>query len=282
MAVRALNADKEVEKSSKEWPDNYMDFAKDENLLIDITSTKDKNATRMETAFIVTRTVEADTWKVSGVVSSKEGNVNQYSKSKGDTILKNIFKVDRYVDETISTVSSSKKTVTFADYEDDTKSSVPSVDIDTKLVDLSKVAKKDNVEVWYNKSSKKIILVSKATKGKSGKTKDSAFSYITKFTESSGKITFNVNGKSETYYISDSADNDEIAIYNGKTKTKKELVEILKGVLETLFSSLKTNQFNFLEDFGTYTNSEFMTTYQQTQKKFGRFCSLLISILSRI
>ena len=54
-----------------------------------------------------------------------------------------------------------------------------------------------------------------------------------------------------------------------KATSQEELAEIIKGVLETLFSSLKTNQFSFLEDFGTYTNSEFMTTYQQTQKKFG-------------
>ena len=47
------------------------------------------------------------------------------------------------------------------------------------------------------------------------------------------------------------------------------MAEILKGVLETLFSSLKINQFNFLDDFGNYSNSEFMSTYQQMQKVMG-------------
>ena len=48
-----------------------------------------------------------------------------------------------------------------------------------------------------------------------------------------------------------------------KAPTQEELAEILKGVLETLFSSLKANQFSFLDDFATDTGAELMTTYQQ-------------------
>ena len=54
-----------------------------------------------------------------------------------------------------------------------------------------------------------------------------------------------------------------------KATSQEEMAEILKGVLETLFSSLKINQFNFLDDFGNYSNSEFMSTYQQMQKVMG-------------
>ena len=57
-----------------------------------------------------------------------------------------------------------------------------------------------------------------------------------------------------------------------KTPSAEEMNEILKALLQTLFSSLKTSQFKFLDDLCDYSsekNKEFMTTYHQMQKRIG-------------
>ena len=50
-----------------------------------------------------------------------------------------------------------------------------------------------------------------------------------------------------------------------------EMDEINKKVLLSLFNTLKKTEFKFFEDLGTYNqdNEEFLTTYQQKQKKIG-------------
>ena len=90
-----------------------MNFAKEEKLLTKIKRGKDADATRMETALLVSDTLEADMWKVQSVITSKDGNKNTYAKDKGNTLLKTMFNIDVYNDQTVDTVSKSKKTATF-------------------------------------------------------------------------------------------------------------------------------------------------------------------------
>ena len=56
-----------------------------------------------------------------------------------------------------------------------------------------------------------------------------------------------------------------------KQINKEEMDEINKNVLLSLFNTLKKTEFKFLEDLGVYNqdNEEFLTTYQQKQKKIG-------------
>ena len=56
-----------------------------------------------------------------------------------------------------------------------------------------------------------------------------------------------------------------------KQVSNEEMNIINKKVILLLINSLKKNGFNFLDDLGEYTkdNEEFMTTYQQKQKKLG-------------
>ena len=56
-----------------------------------------------------------------------------------------------------------------------------------------------------------------------------------------------------------------------KQVNKEEMDEINKKVLLVLFNVLKKCEFKFLEDLGVYNqdNEEFLTTYQQKQKKIG-------------
>lgn len=228
MAVRVLNAGNKVEDdTTKIWPDNYMDFAKSEGLLTNNESAKaNDDATRMQTAFVVTETLEADTWKVSGVTILNGKSKNTYSKSEGDTILKNTFKITRYIDEKVSSVSTSSKEVKYTTNDDGVKSSVPDATIDTAHVNLSKIKKGDNVEVWYNSSSKKIVMIGKAVKGKNSAKKEYNFSFVTKYTSSSNEVRFNIDGEVKTYNFSALSDDTTLGLYNGKAKTKKEFDKI--------------------------------------------------------
>ena len=56
-----------------------------------------------------------------------------------------------------------------------------------------------------------------------------------------------------------------------KPINSEEMEETNKRVLLSLFTILKKTEFKFLEDLGTYTkeNEEFLTTYNQKQKKIG-------------
>ena len=56
-----------------------------------------------------------------------------------------------------------------------------------------------------------------------------------------------------------------------KPINSEEMEETNKRVLLSLFNILKKTEFKFLEDLGTYTkeNEEFLTTYNQKQKKIG-------------
>ena len=224
MAARSLGAGNMIDDYTEAWPDNYMKFANEEKLLKDITGGKNVDATRCETAIIVSKTLEADTWKVSGATTSKEGTKNIYARQKGQTLLKSLFNIERYVDETVDSVSKTKKTATFGKNAEGKKSTIPTSDVDTTTVDLSKVAVNDNVEVWYNTKTKKIVFMKKVAKGSSNVEKEQDFAYITKYTQSTGKITLTINGKSENYYISNADNSKEIAEYNGKKKTKKESI----------------------------------------------------------
>ena len=50
------------------------------------------------------------------------------------------------------------------------------------------------------------------------------------------------------------------------------MAEILKAFLQTLFTSFNNSQFKFLDDLCDYSsekNKEFMTLYQQMQKRIG-------------
>lgn len=227
MAARSLNAGNMIDGYTEAWPDNYMRFASDEKLLSNIKSGKDIDATRCETAIIVANTLEADMWKVAGVTTSSAGAKYNYEKDKDKNLLKTLFNIDRYVDETIDSVSKSKKTASFGKNAEGKTSKVPTTDVDTAKVDLSKVSADDNVEVWYNTQSKKIVFLRKVAKGKNDKGKEYNFGLVKKFTESKGEITFNINGSSKVYSISNVSDSKEIATINGKKSTKKELVTYL-------------------------------------------------------
>ena len=56
-----------------------------------------------------------------------------------------------------------------------------------------------------------------------------------------------------------------------KQISNEEMEEINKSVLLSLFTTLKKTEFKFFEDLGVYNqdNEEFITTYQQKQKKLG-------------
>ena len=57
-----------------------------------------------------------------------------------------------------------------------------------------------------------------------------------------------------------------------KTPSAEEMAEILKAFLQTLFTSFNNSQFKFLDDLCDYSsekNKEFMTLYQQMQKRIG-------------
>lgn len=231
MAVRSLNAGNMVEESKKEWPDNYMEFAKDEDLIEEIKSSKDDYATRCETAIIVSKTLETDTWKVSGVVVSGNNSKNTYARQKEETLLKNVFKVERYVDEEISSLNSSKKQIKFSDYADDEESNVPVIELDERF-DTSRIKKGDNVEVWYSKNNKKIIMVSKVEKGKNNVNKEYNFSRIEKYVPGTGKITLNVNGKNFVCYLDVENGDEEVGRYNGEKKTVSKMSKLLSNAIE--------------------------------------------------
>ena len=56
-----------------------------------------------------------------------------------------------------------------------------------------------------------------------------------------------------------------------KQVNNDEMDQINKSVLLSLFNNLKKNEFKFLDDLGEYSqdNEEFLTTYQQKQRKIG-------------
>lgn len=93
MMVRVLGAG-EVIGSFGKWPDNYIDFAKRENLIKDMVFRNNDYATRGDVAYIVDNTMSAKMWtKIENIV----GEDVKIVKTKGDstkTIYNNVLGID--------------------------------------------------------------------------------------------------------------------------------------------------------------------------------------------
>ncbi len=221
MAARVLNA-KDMIEAKGTWPDNYMDYAEKTGLLEEVDSTKYEYAKRIEAATVIAKILEEDKWTV---VKSDSGKTIGYERAD-DTSYFDMKKIDVFKGEIVDTLSSSKNTVTFEEYDDDHKSIVPSYKVsdDVKFSDFKAGSR---VEVLADHSKDELIMIY-PTYDKREDEKEIAFSSITKYEKNSDKISGIINGLNITMNFSEAvSDKEYIGAFNGEKMTLEDIKDEL-------------------------------------------------------
>ncbi len=141
MLVRAIGAKEEVEANTElKWPNNYLEFAKEHNIFEE--SVEDgilakNNATRIETAHIVSKVLLINSWKEN--------------KETDELVLKTLYNYDYLKDVKVLSVNieGSKILLDTGDYG-------LSLFVAPEIIDLASIKEGEVVNVWINPEKKTI------------------------------------------------------------------------------------------------------------------------------
>ncbi len=173
MVVRSLGAGSYVDSQGK-WPENYMSFAREKNLIKGINRSQKAEATRLEASIIISNALEA----------------NMYENNKaavGKTILKDTLGITKFTNLKFKNINIKDRKVTT--YEGNTYAVADRANLAILKANFA-------YDIWYDNKNKEItgFIMSESFKGKV-----ESFTEIKDIDLVSKKVTFVVDGKDKQY-----------------------------------------------------------------------------------